>query len=187
MKVYTRGGDQGETSLFVGHRVRKDDLRVEAYGAVDELNSILGVALTEISDEDLRSLLGNAQRSLFDLGGELATPDVESRDARGKPIPRVVDSDVEALEGEIDRLDGELEPLRSFILPGGSRGAALLHQARTACRLAERRVVQLAAEEKIEPVLVRYLNRLSDTLFTVARVVNARSGTPEPTWEGQKK
>jgi cob(I)alamin adenosyltransferase len=187
VKVYTRGGDQGDTSLFGGGRVRKDDLRVEAYGAVDEMNAILGIALTEIADEDLRTLLETVQRALFDLGGELATPDVESREARGKSIPRISDADVETLEREIDRLDTELEPLRAFVLPGGARGAALLHHARTVCRRAERRVVRLASGEKIAPVLVRYLNRLSDTLFVVARVVNHRSGIQEPTWEGLKR
>jgi cob(I)alamin adenosyltransferase len=187
VKVYTRGGDRGETSLFGGDRVQKDDPRVEAYGAVDELNALLGVALSEIGDKDLRELLEGVQCSLFDLGGELATPGVEERAARGKPIPRVSDADVEGLEQAIDRLDAELDPLRVFVLPGGARGAALLHHARTVCRRAERRVVRLGAEADLSPTLIRYLNRLSDLLFVVARVVNRRQDVAEPTWEGRKR
>jgi cob(I)alamin adenosyltransferase len=187
VKIYTKGGDRGETSLFGGERVRKDDLRVEAYGTVDELNALLGVALTEIGDKDLRELLEQIQRSLFDLGGELATPGVEEREARGKSIPRVQDADVETLEQSIDRMDEEVEPLRAFVLPGGARGAALLHHARTVCRRAERRVVRLAEVGSPSPVLIRYLNRLSDLLFVAARVVNKRQAVPEPTWAGRKK
>lgn len=160
---------------------------MEAYGAVDELNAVIGIGLTEIADADLRALLDGVQRALFDLGGELATPDVEAREDKGKPIPRVSDAEVEALEHEIDRLEGELKPLRAFVLPGGARGAALLHHARTVCRRAERRVVRLSAEEGVAPVLVRYLNRLSDTLFVLARVVNRRSSVAEPTWQGLKR
>jgi cob(I)alamin adenosyltransferase len=185
VKVYTRGGDRGETSLFGGQRVRKDDPRVEAYGDVDELNAVIGSALAEIRDEDLREMLETVQRSLFDLGAELATPDPERREEKG--IRRVSDSDVEALEQAIDRLDTELEPLRVFVLPGGERAAALLHHARTVCRRAERRVVGLSEEDGSAEIPLRYLNRLSDLLFTIARVVNRRSGYPEPTWEGRKR
>jgi cob(I)alamin adenosyltransferase len=187
VKVYTRGGDRGETSLFGGQRVRKDDARVEAYGDVDELNAVIGSVLAEIRDEDLREMLETVQRSLFDLGAELATPDPEKREEKGKGIRRVSDADVDALEGAIDRLDTELEPLRVFVLPGGERAAALLHHARTVCRRAERRVVGLSTQEASAELPVRYLNRLSDLLFTLARVVNRRSGTPESTWEGRKR
>jgi cob(I)alamin adenosyltransferase len=187
VKLYTRSGDGGETSFFGGERVRKDDTRVEAYGTVDELNALLGLAISEIDQSDLCELLERVQRSLFDLGGELATPEVEAREASGKPIPRLSDSDVELLEQSIDRLDPELPPLRAFILPGGTRGAALLHQARAVCRRAERRVVRMAAEVPVAPVLLCYLNRLSDLLFVLARVVNRRHEITESTWEGRRK
>jgi cob(I)alamin adenosyltransferase len=187
VKVYTRGGDGGETSLFGGGRVRKDDARVEAYGAIDELNALLGLALTEIEEPDLRELLERVQRSLFDLGGELATPRVERREAEGKSIPRVSESDVLGLEQSIDKLETELSPLRAFVLPGGGRGAALLHHARAVCRRAERRTVHLAGEADLAPVLLCYLNRLSDLLFVLARVVNRRQDVPESTWEGRRK
>jgi cob(I)alamin adenosyltransferase len=185
VKVYTRGGDRGETSLFGGQRVRKDELRVEAYGAVDELNAILGVAAAELEDRELLGLIETVQSTLFDLGGELATPNVDEREAGGKGIPRVAQPQVEELEAWIDKLDEELEPLRNFVLPGGTRAAALLHYGRTVCRRAERRVVALAAGESIASVLVRYLNRLSDLLFTLARAVNRRAGVDETLWSGR--
>lgn len=187
MKIYTKGGDAGETSLFGGQRVRKDASRVEAYGAVDELNAILGLAVAELEDKDLIELLRVIQASLFDLGGELATPDVEERQERGKAMPRVSEPDVAEFESWIDRLEGELEPLRSFVLPGGARAAALLHLARTICRRAERRVVSLSEKEAVQPVVLRYLNRLSDLLFVLARVVNRRRGVVEPTWVGRER
>ena len=187
VKIYTRGGDAGETSLFGGPRVPKDDLRVEAYGTVDELNALLGRVLSELEDEDLRGGLEAIQRSLFDLGGELATPDIADREAAGKHQPRVSDQDVESLERWIDELEKELEPLRSFLLPGGTGAAASCHLARTVCRRAERRLVTFAEAGESAPVLLRYLNRLSDLLFVLARVVNRRSGTSEPVWEGRGK
>ncbi len=187
MKIYTKGGDAGETSLFGGQRVRKDTSRVEAYGAVDELNAVLGLAVAELEEKDLIEHLRVIQASLFDLGGELATPDVEERQERGKATPRVSEPDVAELESWIDRLEGELEPLRSFVLPGGARAAALLHLARTICRRAERRVVSLSEKEAVQPVVLRYLNRLSDLLFVLARVVNRRSGVVEPTWVGRER
>ena len=184
MKVYTRRGDGGETSLFGGDRVAKDAPRVAAYGAVDELNAVLGVVCADLADEDLLEGLRRVQSSLFDLGGELATPDVGEREARGKGIPRVGDADVESLERWIDRLDEETEPLQNFILPGGTRAAAALHLARTVCRRAERQVVSLARVETVAELPVRYLNRLSDLLFTLARAVNGRAGVDEPEWSG---
>ncbi len=187
MKIYTRGGDAGETSLFGGERVRKDHLRVEAYGAVDETNAAIGAALVELTDADVRDCLAEVQRRLFDVGGELATADVEDRERRGKPIPRVGDADVLALEQAIDRFEAELPPLRNFVLPGGTRSAAALHLARTTCRRAERRVVALSEREAIAQVLVRYLNRLSDLLFVLARAANRRAGVAEPTWSGSRR
>lgn len=187
MKVYTRGGDAGETALFGGRRVRKDALRVEAYGAIDELNALLGLTRVEIGDEDLDRFLDGVQHRLFDLGSELATPDVDEREQKGKGIARVCDDDVADVEAFIDTLEEELEPLRSFILPGGTRGAALLQLARTVCRRGERRLVTLTRAEPISPILIRYANRLSDLLFVMARVVNRRAGVPEPIWKGGRK
>jgi cob(I)alamin adenosyltransferase len=190
MKIYTRGGDTGETSLFGGERVRKSAPRVSAYGEVDELNSVVGVARAELAHGDLRAKLETIQSSLFDLGGELATPGAPRAKA-GPPRPkagaRVGDADVAELEGWIDALEGELEPLRNFILPGGSRAAALLHLARTVCRRAERSVIALAECEEIEGLLIRYLNRLSDLLFVMARVENRRAGVAEPQWIGRER
>lgn len=187
MKIYTRGGDAGDTSLFGGERVRKSAPRVSAYGEVDELNSLLGVARAELAHEDLRARLETIQSSLFDLGGELATPDVRARDAKGKAGPRVADADVAELERWIDQLETELEPLRNFILPGGARAAAVLHLGRTVCRRAERAVIALAEREAVGAVLIRYLNRLSDLLFVMARAVNHRAGVAEPQWVGRER
>ena len=187
MKVYTRGGDAGETSLFGGERVRKSALRVDSYGAVDELNAWIGLARTEIEQPDLDEMLGEIQNGLFDLGGELATRDAEERSKKGKAIPRVGDDEVLRMEGWIDRLDQELEPLRNFVLPGGHRGAATLHLARTVARRAERRVVALCEAESVSSAAIRYLNRLSDLLFVMARAVNRRARVSEPTWQGRSR
>jgi cob(I)alamin adenosyltransferase len=187
MKVYTRGGDTGETSLFGGRRVPKDAPRVDAYGEVDELNAAVGLARVELADADLSAQLERIQSSLFDLGSELATPDADARERKGKPAPRVSDADTADLERWIDAFDLELEPLASFILPGGTRAAALLHLARTVCRRAERRVISLAARETVSPAVVKYLNRLSDYLFTAARAANHRAGVAEPKWVGRER
>ena len=136
MKIYTKGGDAGQTSLFGGERLSKSAPRVRAYGEVDELNSVLGVAATEIDHDDLQAMLRVIQSSLFDLGGELATPVRDANTARGTGSARISDGDVVELEGWIDALETELAPLRNFILPGGVKGAALLHLARTVCRRA---------------------------------------------------
>ncbi|HTO55058.1 MAG TPA: cob(I)yrinic acid a,c-diamide adenosyltransferase [Myxococcota bacterium] len=183
MKIYTKGGDTGETSLFGGERVRKNTPRVAAYGEVDELNSVLGVARAEVTHADLRAKLETIQSSLFDLGGELATPNARAK----KTGPRVGEHDVVELEGWIDALETELEPLRNFILPGGAPGAAFLHLGRTVCRRAERAVITLSEHEPIESLLIRYLNRLSDFLFVLARVVNQRAGVAEPQWIGRER
>lgn len=172
-RVYTKSGDQGDTSLVDGSRVSKADLRVASYGDVDELNSVLGLARVGLRDEQLDAILGRIQNELFVLGADLASP-------AGVPVPRVSEELVVALEGDIDLLNEELEPLREFVLPGGNPLAATLHLARTVARRAERTVVALAAHAEISDAAIRYLNRLSDLLFVMARVANNRSGTPEP-------
>jgi cob(I)alamin adenosyltransferase len=178
VKLYTRTGDAGETSLFDGTRARKDDPRVDAYGEVDELNAWLGLIRASAIDSSLDAELVAIQRDLFALGAQLADP-------ADKLAPRVAkavidDEHVVRLEQLIDRLDAEVPPLRRFILAGGTPAGAALHVARTVCRRAERRVVALSPP--VDPVLVRYVNRLSDLLFVLARVVNHRGGAPETEW-----
>lgn len=187
MKIYTKGGDAGQTSLFGGERVSKSAPRVRAYGEVDELNSVLGVAGSEIDHDDLQAMLRAIQSSLFDLGGELATPARDAKAERGKGAARISDRDVAELEGWIDALSTELAPLRNFILPGGVKGAALLHLARTVCRRAEREVIALGEVEAVAAVLIRYLNRLSDLIFVMARVMNRRADVAEPQWIGRER
>jgi cob(I)alamin adenosyltransferase len=172
-RVYTKSGDQGDTSLVDGSRVSKADLRVASYGDVDELNSVLGMARVGLTDAQLDAMLGRIQNELFVLGADLASP-------AGVLVPRVSEELVGALEHDIDLLMDELEPLREFILPGGNPLAAALHLARTVARRAERTVVALAAGTQITEPAIRYLNRLSDLLFVMARVANKRSGTAEP-------
>ena len=183
VKIYTRTGDEGETGLFGGPRVRKDAQRVEAYGAVDELNAVLGGAVAALGDDPLRGMLVEVQSTLFDLGGELATPAVRERAAAGQLAPQVPVDAIEQLERWIDELEEELEPLTQFILPGArAPAAASLHHARTVCRRAERRAVTLSASEDVSGEALRYLNRLSDFLFVAARAVNRRAGVDEPRW-----
>jgi cob(I)alamin adenosyltransferase len=176
MKVYTRAGDDGQTSLFSGGRVPKDDLRVEAYGTVDELNSTIGLLrCEELAAETTERLIG-IQEALFAAGAALA--DAEGRGAAGSAT-----WDVQAIEQWIDLMDSELDELRAFIVPGGSRAAALAHVARTVCRRAERRVLGLdGSKAGIPPGLLPYLNRLSDALFVLARFLNLRAGVPETEW-----
>jgi cob(I)alamin adenosyltransferase len=179
VKIYTRTGDAGETSLFDNTRVSKADPRVDAYGEVDELNACLGAARAAGLDRDIADGLESIQKDLFALGARLADP--SSRIAGRVTKAAVTSADVERLEQTIDRLETEIPPLRRFILPGGSLAGALLHQARTVCRRAERRVIGLGADA-VEPIIVVYLNRLSDLLFVMARTVNHRSGVPEVEW-----
>lgn len=185
MKIYTKRGDAGETDLFGGERVGKDELRVAAYGDVDELNAVVGVAAAAGVDADLEAMLETIQSALFDLGSSLATPDPAHREKAG--IAGVSDADIVALESLIDRLEADLEPLKTFILPGGSASAASLHVARTVCRRAERAVVRLAGTrgESVEETSLRYLNRLSDALFVMARHENARQGVADVAWVGR--
>ena len=178
MKIYTKTGDGGKTSLYGGQIVWKNAIRVETYGTVDECNAVLGVALTQIGDAEIQTVLTRIQGELFEVGADLATPT-----ERGETVPRVRSEETARLESEIDRFEEELTPLRHFILPGGSAGGATLHQARTVCRRAERCLVTLGEAETINPEVSRYLNRLSDHLFVLARLVNARAGTPETIWE----
>ncbi len=178
MKIYTRIGDDGSTSLFSGGRVPKHHLRVESYGTVDELNSALGLAraLQPLPGTDDR--LHAVQRGLFHLGADLATP----LDAQASFVVRVRSEDVAWLEGQIDALTADLPPLKAFILPGGVPVAAQIHIARTVCRRAERLTAALADQEPLNPQAVPYLNRLSDFLFTLARWENHQSGAPEEKW-----
>ena len=178
MTLYTRTGDAGETSLFDGTRVGKDDARVDAYGEVDETNAWLGLARASNLDPALADEIVRIQRDLFALGAQLADPADKIADRVTKAI--VSDADVARLEQLIDRLETELPPLRRFILAGGTTAGAALHLARTVCRRAERRIVAL--RPPVDPVLVRYVNRLSDLLFVMARVANHRGGVPEVEW-----
>ena len=183
MTLYTRRGDAGETDLFGGPRVSKGHLRVEAYGAVDELNAAVGAARVVSQHEDLRDITGEIQSLLFDIGGTLATPDPQRRAESG--VPELEAQQVDTLERHIDRLEQELEPLRRFVLPGGTAAAAAFHVARTACRRAERRCVALHGREPLDAVMLGYLNRLSDLLFVMARVENRRAGSGDVEWVGR--
>ena len=178
MKIYTRTGDDGSTGLLGPGRVAKNAPRVEAYGSVDELNANLGAVRALDAQHWLDAELGGIQARLFNLGGELASLSPELIET----LPRITDDDVAALEQTIDRLESDLPPLTSFILPGGSPLAAELHRARTVCRRAERRVMALHQQEPIEPRLLIYLNRLADLLFVMARWCNRRAGVAETTW-----
>lgn len=178
MKIYTKTGDSGETSLFDGTRVSKSDPRVDAYGEVDEVNAWLGFVRAAGVDPELDAELARIQRDLFAVGARLADP---AEKIAARVTKAVVDEeDVARLEQLIDRLEDELPPLRSFILAGGSVAGAALHVARTVCRRAERRVVSLPPP--VEPIVLRYVNRLSDLLFVLARAVNHRAKAPETEW-----
>jgi cob(I)alamin adenosyltransferase len=181
MTIYTRTGDEGETALFGGGRVPKDHLRVVAYGDVDELNSAVGLVLATSPGEIEAGLLQSIQHDLFAIGGRLASPDPEKvKKALAKAV--VPEARITEMERAIDRADGELAPLTAFVMPGGSPKAAQFHIARTICRRAERSVVSLSRTEGVDPVILRYLNRLSDLLFTLARLANHRAGVPDHTW-----
>ena len=179
VKIYTKTGDAGETGLFDGARVPKSDPRVDAYGEVDELNAWLGLVRSASTDDELGGMLEQIQRDLFALGARLADP--ASRIAARVTKAAVTPNDIARLEGWIDLLESELPPLRRFILPGGNRAGALLHFSRTVCRRAERSIVALGAEQ-VDAHVLAYVNRLSDLLFVVARVVNHRAGRPEVQW-----
>jgi cob(I)alamin adenosyltransferase len=180
MKIYTRTGDEGDTGLFGGGRVPKTHPRVEAYGDVDELNAAIGLARAIESMPRVDEVLVPLQRDLFAIGALLATPDLDKM-KRQLEKASIDDRRIAELEHAIDDGDRELEPLKSFIVPGGTAKAAALHVARTVCRRAERRVISLT-DENIPQIVVVYLNRLSDLLFTLARVANRRAGAGEVTW-----
>jgi cob(I)alamin adenosyltransferase len=180
LKIYTRTGDEGETGLFGGGRVPKSHARIEALGAVDELNAAIGWAVTQVAVGTTRQGLESLQHELFALGAEIGTPSDGGkvrRDTQG-----VGDEHIVALEDLIDLSEAELPELRAFVLPGGSAGAAALHLARTVCRRAERAVVRLGESEEMRVVVMAYLNRLSDLLFTLARLENQRAGRGDVEW-----
>jgi cob(I)alamin adenosyltransferase len=179
MKIYTRTGDRGDTSLFGGQRVPKDALRIEAYGTVDELNSVIGIVRADNAGPVLDTTLEQIQNELFVLGADLATP----RSLEKKGVRRIAHTEADRLEQEIDRFEADLKPLKSFILPGGSPVAARIHFARTVCRRAERIVVRLSRNEDIGDDITIYLNRLSDLLFVLARYANHSTRVPEVKWK----
>ncbi len=180
MKIYTKTGDTGTTSLFSGKRVAKDDLRIEAYGTVDELNALTGVALAEIENKKLRKTLFNIQNKLFTVGADLASPEDSGNAYKA---PRVSDEMIEELEAEIDSYQSLLPEMKCFILPGGRKGASLLHYARTVARRSEREVVKLSKSVEIGEKIVIYLNRLSDLFFVLARYENFVNSTEDIPWK----
>ena len=177
-RIYTKTGDDGTTGVFAGPRVAKDDDRIEAYGTIDELNAVLGVALTQQPADEIAALLLTIQHQLFDLGAELATPDPAANGMR-----KTTDEKVEALANAIDKYEADLPPLTSFILPGGTPFSGTLHLARTVCRRAERHIVTLSKSAEIAGEVIRYVNRLSDLLFVLARVGNKDAGG-DVLWQG---
>lgn len=180
MKIYTKKGDAGQTGLFDGTRVPKSDPRIDAYGDVDETNSAIGAARAFIEDKGIAAFLQGVQSDLFAAGAQLADPKYDA--AKRKSKTRITEERIVELETFIDRLEEGLAPLKNFILPSGSKGASLLHLARTVCRRAERNVVRISASAKIPPIVVKYLNRLSDLLFVMARAENRRAGEEQADW-----
>lgn len=181
MKIYTKTGDKGETSLFGGERVSKSDIRLEAYGTIDELNSFIGIAVCEVVDEGIKKILNKIQHQLFVIGADLATPDTEKN--KKLNIQRTPKDFYLELENIIDDYESRLSELKNFILPGGSRGAAILHICRTITRRAERAAAALKSRVKIEDSIIIFLNRLSDLFFVLARYENKISGTPDVQWD----
>ena len=176
-KIYTRTGDDGTTGLGDGTRVQKDSLRVDAMGDVDELNSVVGLMLTEAVPDILVDLLIQVQHDLFNLGGEICIPDYVI----------LSQANIDNLEEAIDTLNDDLAPLKEFILPGGTKAASFCHLARTVCRRAERKLITLARDEKVTAISLKYLNRLSDLLFVLCRVINKEAGVPDVLWNNTHK
>lgn len=181
MKIYTKTGDRGETGLFGGERVSKKSHRIEAYGTIDELNAFIGLAVIEVSDRSVKDLLQKIQNWLFSIGADLATPDNEK--TKKLNVFRTPEEYYLYIEKEIDKYEGKLDELRNFILPGGTKGAALLHICRTITRRTERMVVALNSTVKIGNNIIIFLNRLSDLFFVLARFDNAVTGTPDIEWK----
>jgi cob(I)alamin adenosyltransferase len=181
MKIYTKTGDKGQTSLFGGARLPKNHIRIEAYGTVDELNSYIGLVRDATDNEDVRNTLKEVQDRLFTIGSNLA-----SDPSKEMITPDVFQADIEFLETEIDTMTAVLEPLRSFILPGGHTTVSFCHIARCVCRRTERLVVALAGNEKVDLIIIQYLNRLSDYLFTLGRLLAKDLGVEEVKWEARK-
>jgi len=180
MKIYTKTGDKGETSLFGAGRVSKDNIRIEAFGTVDELNSFIGLVITESKNDEVKQTLIKIQNQLFNLGSDLATPN--EMESQNISIPRITDEDYKYIEQQIDFFSDKLDELKFFILPGGTRAASILHIARTICRRAERRVVALNNMVKINSNIIIFLNRISDLLFVLARYENKISGINDIKW-----
>lgn len=180
MKIYTKTGDKGETSLFGAGRVSKDNIRIEAFGTVDELNSFIGLVITESKNDEVKQTLIKIQNQLFNLGSDLATPN--EMESQNISIPRITDEDYKYIEQQIDFFSDKLDELKFFILPGGTRAASILHIARTICRRAERRVVALNNTVKINSNIIIFLNRISDLLFVLARYENKISGIKDIKW-----
>jgi cob(I)alamin adenosyltransferase len=176
-KIYTRTGDDGTTGLGSGERVSKDDLRVEAYGTVDELNSAIGLVVAAGLPPDIGEILTEVQQRLFDLGGELCIPGTQLIDAES----------IADLENHLDRLNADLPALKDFVLPGGARPAAICHMARAICRRTERRAITLSRDGEVNPDALRFLNRLSDLLFVIARTINQRAEHAETLWSGSSR
>ncbi|AFH48505.1 Cob(I)alamin adenosyltransferase [Ignavibacterium album JCM 16511] len=180
MKIYTKTGDKGETSLFGGERVKKSNQRINAYGTIDELNSFIGLALTEVKSNEIRDLLIDLQNKLFVVGSDLATPDTEKN--KKLNITRTEENFIKKAESDIDNFTEKLDELRNFILPGGSKGSAMLHVCRTICRRAEREVVALKELEKVNENIIIFLNRISDLFFVLSRYENKVSNQPDTVW-----
>jgi len=174
-KIYTRLGDKGQTVTLAGKKVYKDDARVEAYGSVDELNALLGITLAFTAHEEVKEILGRIQKELFLVGAELAMEKAK--------IKKINPTHVSSLESKIDEIEEDLPHLVNFVLPGGCKTAALLHHARTVCRRAERRVVALSRKSEVNPDVIRYLNRLGDLLFVLARYENRKKHIEETVWK----
>lgn len=189
MKIYTKTGDKGETGLYGGTRISKSSARVESYGNIDELNAFVGMAKSEIQDEEVIRQLKKIQFDLFTVGSEAATPVDKLTLANGKPrLPLLIsDTEIEELEQWMDTFDKKLEPLQFFILPSGGKVATMLHVARTVCRRAERSLVFLNQNEEVRPEMIKYLNRLSDYLFVLARYISKLNGEEEEFWNPKDK
>lgn len=177
MKIYTKTGDTGTTSLYGGRRVSKDELRIEAYGTVDELNSFIGLCASSLLDTDVLEVIMEIQNRLFTIGSSLANDPQKTLD-----FPDILESDIQLLENTIDNLNKDLTPLTNFILPGGNKAVSYAHICRTVARRTERRVVSLADQEKVDPIIVKYLNRLSDFFFVLARAIAHDQGSAEIIW-----